>query len=275
MSTSDILKFTENWETLRRKKISRIPRCHFKHQTWNQFFIPYPQAKQIFFSYWTEPVGFAFNFEWCSELQSVQVIPFFTPVTSKPLNVNIVWTYSSHFSNKSFLKGLRINWGPGPVSSALCGPRVPSCLMFTRSRPRVGKYLKLISIKHRDGEPRLHADHVSWALCHVTWWRHAPALTLRSHPSVFTNHWLPSLLVSRQLSINRPSGEKLLSLIYIQAMGSFYSRYLNLFASDQGGYGTIDNIKFQITLNMSQHNIERLRLIKRVVWEQIYWESSF
>ena len=44
-------------------------------------------------------------------------------------------------------------------------------------------------------------------------------------------------------------------------MGSFYSRYLNLFASDQGGYGTIDNIKFQITLNMSQHNIERLRLL--------------
>ena len=78
------------------RKISKIPWSLFFQSTWVSVFISRTRAAKIgdFFKDWTEPVGFAFNFELCSEQRStglsVPVIPFFTPVTSKALNVNIV-----------------------------------------------------------------------------------------------------------------------------------------------------------------------------------------
>ena len=77
-------------------KLAKFPGPSFFQSTWVSVFISRTRAAKIgdFFKDWTEPVGFAFNFELCSEQRStglsVPVIPFFTPVTSKALNVNIV-----------------------------------------------------------------------------------------------------------------------------------------------------------------------------------------
>ena len=58
--------------------------------------------------------------------------------------MNIVWAYSIHFSNKSFLKRLRINW------SCWCLGRTPHAPCYPDTPPVswTCKYLRIISIKH-------------------------------------------------------------------------------------------------------------------------------
>ena len=145
-----ILKYSL-WKYLNpRMKISKIPRSHFFSQHGFRFscLVHAQQRFETFSGIGQNQLvlhlisnGAPQSFG--AAALSVPVIPFFTPVTSKPLNVNIVWTHSPHISNKSFLKGFIINWRqfclfravwPDHVWSPLSPvTRLPSPLVLARS----------------------------------------------------------------------------------------------------------------------------------------------